>query len=1085
MNLSEPFIRRPVMTVVLTLSAILFGVLAYFNLPVNDLPAVDYPVIQVDCAYPGASPETVASTIATPLERQFMQIPGLELVTSKSSQGNCSLTLQFVLDKSIDAAATDVQAAISRAAGQLPVDLPSPPTFTKTNPNDQPIMYVGLVSDSMTKGQVYDIASTQVQQRLSILPGVSKVDIYGSKSAIRIKADPSALAARSLTMDDLASAIQRATTYQGAGQFDGPNRTFLLQPQGQLDNADAYGNLIVTVQNGSPVYLKDVAKAESGVEDERVDMRFWVRGREVPKATVVLAVFRQAGANAVAVSRSIYDIRDQIQKQLPGSVVIIPIHDLARTIVNSVKDVKETLYLAFILVVMVIFLFLGRATDTLIPVVALPLSLLLTFMAMNFLGYSLDNLSLMALTLAIGFLVDDAIVFLENAVRRMEKFDESPLVASINGAKEISFTILSMTLSLAVVFLPLVFMSGLIGRIFREFAVTIVISILASGVVSLTITPLMCARMLGQRGHGSKKSILERFSGAIERRVLYAYGTILWFFLRQRWISAIIWIICFAGTIYLFIKIPKGFLPVGDSSFSWGVLVAQEGTSPDAMRDYQTRAENVLHANPSIDMTFTLTGMGRFLGSNQGLLLAFLKDPKDRPPFKMLDGKTIQHPDIEQISNTVAGQLMMNLPGAIGIFTPQPVLQISTGASARQAGQFAYSISGIDPKEVYAAAGKMQMMLFAKLGTVFSTPPYSDMYLHTPQLQINILREQAHLYGVSAEKIEALLRNAYSQNYVYLIKKADDQYQVILEVKDDQRGRPEDLQKLYVRSDDGLRTIPLSAVATWTETLGPQAVNHINQFTSVTFNFNLLPGIPTSEGIQVVADIAKQCVPSQLRGEFQGQALTFQQTMKSLTILMIFAVFVMYVILAILYESYVHPLTVLSTLPTALVGGLATLFLYGYFFQPNHRPVEASLYAFVGLFMLMGIVKKNGIMIVDFALQRIDEGETAERAIHDASMDRFRPIIMTSLAALMGAIPIAIGWGSDGGTRQPLGLVIVGGLIVSQLLTLFITPALYLYMELFQEKILDRIPFFRSSRQRHSLNDTPPGGHEPLTPLPV
>ena len=1059
-SLSEPFIRRPVMTIVLTVSVILFGVLSYFALPVNDLPAVDYPVIQVSAGYPGASPETVASTIATPLERQFMQIPGLELITSKSSQGYCSLTLQFDLNKSVDAAATDVQAAISRATGSLPQDLPSPPTFTKTNPNDQPIMYIALVSDSMTKGQLYDLAYTRVAQRISILNGVSRVDVYGSKSAIRIQANPSALASRGMTMNDLSAAIQRGTSFQGAGQFDGPNRTFLLQPQGQLSNAKSYNQLIIAEQNGSPVYLKDVATAIDTVEDERVDMRFWVRDRHVPKATVVLAVFRQAGANAVAVAQSIWDIRQEVQSQLPASVAIIAIHDRSKAIVHSVNDVRETLLIAFILVVIVIFVFLSRATDTLIPAVALPLSLLLTFVVMNILGYSLDNLSLMALTLAIGFLVDDAIVFLENAVRRMEKFHEKPMQAAINGAKEISFTILSMTLSLSAVFIPLVFMSGIIGRIFREFAVTIIISILASGLVSLTLTPLMCARLLGQRGAGVKRSFMERFVDVIEHRVLSIYGSSLWFFLRHRWVSALIWAVCMFGTIYLFMKVPKAFLPPGDSSFAMGILIGQEGSSPEAMRDYQTRAEEVLHDNSSVDMTFTLTGLGRFLGSNQGFLITFFKDPGKRPPLKTIDGRVIEHPDIADLTSELGTELMIKLQGAIGVLTPQPVLEISTGASSRTGGNFSYSISGIDPDEVYAAAAKLQGALMLKVGTMFAGPPISDLYLHTPNLKINILREKAHMYGVSASAIETLLRNAYSQNYVYLIKKSDDQYQVILETREQDRTQPQDLAKLYLRSDDGQRLVPLKAVATWEQTVGPQAVNHINQFPSVTFNFNLVPQMTIGEATDFVDNAAKQVLPVGLRGQFQGQALTFRETMSSLTILMILAVFVMYVILAILYESYLHPITVLSTLPTAMVGGLATLFVYGFIVQGH--PLEASLYAFIGLFMLMGIVKKNGILIVDFAVHRVAQGETAVQAIHDASMDRFRPILMTTLAAIMGAVPIAMGWGSDGESRRPLGLVIVGGLIVSQLITLYVTPVIYLYSELFQEWVLKRFRFLRN-----------------------
>src|SRR5437016_4820817 len=599
MNLSEPFIRRPVMTAVLTVSAIVFGVLAYFALPVNDLPAVDYPVIQVNVGYPGATPETMANNVATPLERQFMQIPGLQLVTSNSGQGHSSFVLQFDLSKSVDAAATDVQAAITRATAQLPVDLPSPPTFTKTNPNDQPIMYVGITSDRATQGQLFDYANTQVGERISILPGVSQVAVYGAQSAVRIKADPSAMAARSLTIDDLTAALKNGTSSTGAGQFDGAHHTFLLQPEGQLSEAHQYEDLIVRQGNGAPVYLKDVATVKNGLQDERISMRFWYRGHEVPAATVVVAVFRRAGSNAVEVAKSIRDLLPTVQAQLPSSVGIVPIYDRSQSIVNSVKDVQATLLIAFALVVLVIFIFLGRVRDTLIPVVALPLSLLLTFVVMNILGYSLDNLSLMALTLAIGFLVDDAIVFLENTVRRMERGEE-PFQAAINSAKEISFTIMSMTISLAAVFIPLVFMSGLVGRIFREFAITIVIAIFASGLVSLTLTPLMCARLLKERGHGAKKTWMERVIGGIEKRVLALYGASLWWFLRHRWVSPIIWVVCLAGTIVLFMLVPKAFLPPGDSSVIFGAFIAREGSSPDQMRALQNRVDENLHQDPNV-----------------------------------------------------------------------------------------------------------------------------------------------------------------------------------------------------------------------------------------------------------------------------------------------------------------------------------------------------------------------------------------------------------------------------------------------------------------------------------------------------
>jgi len=1039
MNLSEPFIRRPVMTAVLTLSVILFGVMSYFQLPVNDLPVVDYPVIQVVVGYPGASPDTIANNIATPLERQFMQINGLEVVTSSSTQGVVTFTLQFSLDKNIDAAATDVQTAISQATGSLPADLPSPPTYSKSNPNDQPLMYIAMTSDSVTSGQLYDYASTNVGQRLSILPGVSQVNVYGTKSAIRIKANPAAMWARDISIDDLDNAIKSGTSYTGAGQLDSSSGTAILRPQGQLETAEQYANLIVGGTNGAPIYLRDVATVKDSVQDERVNMRFWVRGRTVPSATVIVAVSRRAGANAVDVSKSIYETLPLINQELPGSIHITPIYDRSLSIVHSVADVQVTLVIAFVLVVIVIFAFLGRVTDTLIPVVALPLSLLITFIAMRALGYSLDNLSLMALTLAIGFLVDDAIVFLENTVRRMER-GEQPLEASINSAKEISFTIMSMTISLAAVFIPLVFMTGLVGRIFREFAITIVIAILASGLVSLTLTPLMCARMLSGRGEGSKKTWMERVIGGIEKRILYMYGGSLWWFLRHRWLSLVIWGICLAGTIYLFMIVPKTFLPPGDSGVIFGAFIAREGSSPKQMQEYQDRVDEVLRTDPNVVTDFTMTGATGFLASNQGITFTFIGAPEGRRP-------------IAEVTAEMMGKLN-TIPGLMTFLRPFPVLEISTGVTSQQQGQYAFTVSGANPNQVYDVGQKLMAKLMEYPGFLSVS---SDYYSHTPNLNIELKRDEAKTYGVSETRILALLRTAYSQNYSYLIKKPEDQYQVILEMDDSVREKPEDLALLYIKSDDGRNLVPLRELVTWKSTLGPQVVNHLNQFTSMSLFFNLKPGVALGDATNYITNSAAEIVPQSVRAELQGEAQTFSRTVTSMTILMALAVFVMYVILAILYESYVHPLTVLSTLPTALVGGLLTLIVFGQ---------EASLYAFVGMFMLMGIVKKNGIMIVDFARQRVEHGERADQAIHDASMDRFRPILMTTLAAVFGAVPIALGYGADGSSRRPLGLVVVGGLIVSQFITLYITPVIYLYLEQFQENVLDRTSFFRSRRSQ-------------------
>ena len=1038
-SLSAPFIKRPVMTMMLTLCIVVFGIIGFQRLPVNDLPAVDFPVITVNVNYPGASPTTMARNVATPLERQFMQIPGLTLVTSQSTQGNTALTLQFDLGKSVDAAATDVQAAINQANSSLPMDLPSPPTFTKFNPNDQPVIYIAMTSESLTQGQLYDYASSQVAQRISILPGVAKVDIYGSKAAVRVKVSPSKLASRGLSVDDLAAAIRAGTSYQGAGQFDGPDRTFLLQPQGQLEDAAAYRNLIVGHKDGASIYLKDVADVSDSVQDERMSRHFWVRGGKPATTNVVLAVSRQSGANAVATAQGVKDLLPLFQRELPGSIQLVTMLDRSVTIVNSVEDVKETLLIAFALVVLVIFVFLGRATDTLIPVVALPMSMLITFLAMYLLGYSIDNLSLLALTLSIGFLVDDAIVFLENAVRRMEA-GETALEATFHGAKEISFTILSMTLSLAAVFLPLVFMPGVIGRTFQEFAITIIIAIIASGVVSLSLTPLMCSRMLA-RHESAKKTWLEMRVQQVLGGIISRYGDSLHFFLRHKWISAAAWVVCMAGTVLLFKAVPKSFLPVGDSGFIRGMFMAQEGTSPERMRDYQNAVDKILRENPYVDLGYTISGLTGRMPSSQARVIASLK-PAD------------QRPSIDTVMAQLAAK-MSEVPGILPYMQANPVLQISTGATGNSQGKFSYAVSGIDPDEVNAAADKLMEKLRPYPGFLFIN---SDLKTKTPNLQIDVLREQAASYGVSAQAVLTALRNAYAQNYVYLIKKSTDQYQVVMEVGDAQRTQPQNLEALYVKADDGKTLVPLKAVARWREVIGPQSVNHINQFPSVTISFNLVPGAVIGDAAKFVEQTAAEVLPPNIRGSMQGEALVFKETVESLTLQMVFAVFAMYIILGILYESYVHPVTVLTALPVATVGGLATLLLF-------HQ--EASLYAFVGMFLLIGIVKKNGIMMIDFALQRMAEGLDREAAVHEASVERFRPIMMTTFAALMGAVPLALGFGADGSSRQPLGLIIVGGLIVSQLVTLYITPALFLYLEAFQENVLDRYAFFRSHRASH------------------
>jgi HAE1 family hydrophobic/amphiphilic exporter-1 len=724
-----------------------------------------------------------------------------------------------------------------------------------------------------------------------------------------------------------------------------------------------------------------------------------------------------------------------MRADLPPSVNVIPIYDQSRTIKSALFEVKETLLIAFILVVLVIYLFLGRVRETIIPAVAIPLSLLLTFIVMRALDYSIDNLSLLALTLAIGFLVDDAIVFLENMVRRMEQNNESPLEASINGGREIGFTILSMTLSLAAVFIPLVFMSGQIGRVFREFSVTIIVSIVMSGVVSLTITPLLCARMLG--GHvNATRTRMEEFSKRLEVRCLDYYGRTLHWFLRRRGVSALIWLGCLVGTVLFMNVLPKTFLPPGDSGLVMGIFLAPDDTAPKQMHRNQERIDQTLRTVQDVIATLTVTNIPAFLGSSQGFVLAFLKPEGERPP-------------IDLVANQLRG-ILFGVPGILPLLRPYPAVEINTGGESSQQGKFSFAISGVESARVIAAGQQLEQKMRGLEGFASVS---SDLFLKTRQLEIDFNRDLASTLGISAETMQNALRDAYSQNYATLIKAETQQYQVIVNVAPEHRKDAPDLSQIHLRTARG-SLVPMNAVASWKETVGPQAVNHINSFPSVTISFDLLPGYPIGLATQAVEKLARDILSTGVSGKFQGEAEAFKETVSSLTFLLFIAVFVMYVILAILYESYVHPLTVLSSLPVATVGGLAMLWIFG---------SEMSLYAFVGLFMLMGIVKKNGIMMIDFAIQREAEGKDAYEAVHEACLARFRPIMMTTLAAFMGAVPIALALGAASSARIPLGLTITGGLAFSQLITLYITPAIYLSFDEFQRNVLDKNAFFRRS----------------------
>jgi HAE1 family hydrophobic/amphiphilic exporter-1 len=1039
-NLSEIFIKRPVMTVLLVLSIILAGIFSYLDLPVSDLPTVDYPIINVRAAYPGMDSQMVAANIASPLEKEFMQISGIEQVSSTSMQGAVSITLQFNLNKSIDSAATDVQSAITRASSQLPRDMPSQPVYEKTDPNGIPIYFLNLSSDCLSEAELYDLADREICNKISILEGVSKVQVYGIKRAIRIELDGDKLYNKGLTISDIIRAVQAGTVSMAAGSLKGKKNSVILKPLGQLETAKGYQDLIIAYKDGAPVYLRDVGEAVEGVESNDVKTCYWSRDMASGRASVAIAVTRAAGANAIKISKAVEQLIPEINRQLPSSATLTAVYNRANRIVESINDVKETLLIAFLLVVAVIFLFLGRLRETLIPVVALPLSLLITFVVMRFLGYSLDNLSLLALTLAIGFLVDDAIVFLENMVRRMEKFKETPLQASVASGKEITFTILSMTLSLAAVFIPMIFMPGQLGRIFREFSITIVVAILASGVLSITVTPMMCARLLKPIREESRTA-LERFAHFVEARFLNFYGRTLRWFLSKRKTAVFIWILCTLLTYVCFVKLPKTFLPEGDSGIMMGVFIGKEGTAPKQMQEYQEQVRATLASDERIHQAILLSGLSGLLQSNQGLVVAFLKPDR---------GKTT----IQEVARDLSKKLYM-IPGAMTFLQPVPNLQINTGSQKTNQGKYCFSLTSNNFADLVEPAQKLQMAMLSHPGFASVS---SDLFLQNPEIQIEFLREQAALYGVSVAAVEEEIKHAFSENYAYLVKGDIDQHKVIVTAKEEARRSVDDLSSLYIRTNNGDLT-PFQSVATTKEHLGPVSVCHINNMNSVTLYFNLRSDFAIGEAVEFIQARAQELLPLSVVGAFQGEAATFAATMRMIILLLLVAIFVMYTILGILYESYIHPLTVLSSLSVAMLGGLTTLFIAKDIL--HWEGMELSLYACIGLFMLLGIVKKNGIMIIDFAImRRREDGKSPEEAIYEASMVRFRPIIMTTLAALMGMVPIAAGWGADGLSRMPLGLCVVGGLIFSQVVTLYITPVIYVCLEYFQERVLDRVAFF-------------------------